>query len=276
MVDLVRRTNFGWLPDIPDHRDIMFKATNAPLMLPPAIDLTNRAEWPEPYDQGDLGSCVAQAIAGAVYYEKIKRLTAGGKYAGMNEFLSNKQLFHPSRLFIYYGAREQIGLIPVDSGSYIRDAIKVVYNQGAPRETGWPYLIEKFAKKPLKRVYKSAPYHKITSYRSVPVDVAEVKKALAEDYPVVVGFAVFNSFFNDQAGNINYPSQYDYMIGGHAVLLVGYDDATGRFKFRNSWGPSWGTGGYGTIPYGYISNPNLSDDFWVLTDSEYKERFESV
>lgn len=275
MVDLVRRTNFGWLPDIPDPRDKLFRATTAPLVLPPAIDLMNRADWPEVYDQGDLGSCVANAVAGAIFYEKIKKLTAGGKYAGMSSFLSNKQLFHPSRLFIYYGAREIIGLINADSGSYIRDAIKVVYNQGAPRETGWPYNIQKFKVRPYKRSYKSAPYHKITSYKSVPTDVSEVKKALAEDYPVVVGFAVFNSFFSDQAGNIPVPGPYEYMIGGHAVLLVGYDDATQRFKFRNSWGREWGTEGCGTIPYAYIANPNLSDDFWILEDSEYKERFDS-
>lgn len=269
MAELVPRANFGWLPDIPDFRDKPYKAVVPSSVLPSAIDLRNRAEWPAALDQGSIGSCVGNATARAIFYEKIKKLTSGGKYAGMSEFLSNKQLFDPSRLFIYYGAREIIGLQEVDSGCYIRDAIKVVYNIGAPRETGWKYDPAKFAVKPPKRQYTSAPYHKITSYKSVPTTVEDVKKALAEDYPVIVGFAVFSNFQVD----LQFPGQFDYMLGGHAVLVVGYDDATQRFTYLNSWGPDWGHGGYGTIPYGYLANPNLADDFWIIDDSEYKERF---
>lgn len=269
MADLKPRKKFGWLPDIPDHRDLKYGATTVPDVLPPVIDLTTRADWPPCYDQGELGSCVANATAAALQYEQIKRATAGGKFAGS---LGKRLIFMPSRLFIYYGAREIEGTTASDDGCMIRDAIKVVYNVGGPRETGWKYDISKFAKKPNKTAYNSAAYDKITTYKSVPVDVNEVRKAIAEDLPVIVGIAVFNSFMFATNGDISMPGPQDYMEGGHAILLVGYDDEHKYFKFRNSWGPEWGNNGYGRIPYAYIGNPDLADDFWVLTDSEYKER----
>lgn len=282
MTNLVPRKNFGWLPDIPDRRDKMLYATlydgtalasgvnTAPATLPPIIDLTTRAEWPEVYDQGEIGSCVANAVNAAIEYEQIKRLTVNGKYVG-NKFLNSKLRFQPSRLFVYYGAREIINLTKADSGCYIRDAIKVVYNLGAPRETGWKYDVTKFAVKPPTRQYKSAPFHKITSYRKVTT-VDEIRRAIAEDFPVVVGIAVFNSFFYASGGDISMPKWTDTMLGGHAILLVGYDDTRRLFKFRNSWGRDWGNEGYGRIPYDYIRSRGLADDFWVVTDSEYKER----
>jgi C1A family cysteine protease len=279
MTDIIPRRNFGWLPDIPDHRDKLLYGfgveavpgvNTAPALLPPAIDLTNRAEWPAVYDQGLLGSCVANALAAAIEYEQIKRLTADGQYA-KNKFMRGKMRFTPSRLFTYYGAREYINLTQEDSGCYIRDAVKVAYNLGAPRETGWKYDETKFDVRPPKRTYNSAPFHKITSYRALET-VNEVKRALAEDFPVIIGISVFNSFFWGSGGDIQMPTYDDTLLGGHAILLVGYDDATQYFKFRNSWGEEWGNNGYGRLPYSYVGYRNLSDDFWVITDSEYKER----
>lgn len=278
--ELKDRINFGWLPDQPDQRDhYLYNVApaspmglmGAPAPLPPAIDLTNRAEWPAVYDQGYIGSCVAQCLAAAIQYEQIKRITANGKFVGNSAFLSQQLMFQPSRLFAYYEARKIIGLEKADSGCYIRDAMKVAYNVGIPRETGWQYVESKFALKPPKRQYNSAPYHKVTSYARV-VTVAEIKKAIAEDFPVTVGISVYDSFFDAANGNIPLPKPREYNYGGHAILLVGYDDATGRFKFRNSWGAEWGNAGYGTIPYSYIGNSGLASDFWVIADSQYKER----
>lgn len=261
IVDIKPRTNFGWLPDIPDHRDRPYRALGPLKAIPEKVDLRDNVTWPPVYDQGWLGSCVAHVVAAAIEYEQRRRKA------------SKSLRFMPSRLFLYYGAREFIGMADVDSGCYIRDALKVAYNVGAPRETGWKYLIEKFTTKPPKRMYTSGQYHKITEYRRVSNYVSEIKAALADGYPVTAGVAVFNSFYNDPMGNIPHPGTNEYMEGGHAILLVGYDDTTQRFIFRNSWGEEWGDKGYGTIPYSYVGHPDLCDDLWVVVDTEYKERF---
>lgn len=267
---LIERQNFGWLPDIPDHRDLLFKVSKPEVYaaLPARVDLTASNAFPAVYDQGDLGSCVAQAVAAAIEYEMRKRPND----PSIADFLERNLTFTPSRLFIYYGARELLGTIHEDSGSMIRDAMKVVYNLGAPRESGWPYAERRFAQKPPSSQYKWAPYHKITSYRSVPVDVNAIRSALAQGFPVVFGVAIFNSFYSSRRGDIPMPGPREAMLGGHAMLMVGYDDATQRFKFRNSWGTSWGNKGYGTIPYGYAGSRQFGGDYWLLTDELYKER----
>lgn len=67
-----------------------------------------------------------------------------------------------------------------------------------------------------------------------------------------------------KAGQLNLPKPSEKQVGGHAVLAVGYDEQTERMLVRNSWGADWGIEGYFTMPYDYISNDNLADDFWTL------------
>lgn len=267
---LVTRSNFGWLPDIPDHRDMRFALNMAvpPTGMPAKLDLSTSGFFPEAYDQGEIGSCVACAVGAAIEYAMARRPND----PEVSDFLEEDRKFRPSRLFLYYGAREIIGLQKEDSGCHIRDCLKVAYNIGAPRETGWKYDVAAFTKKPPKRQYKSAPYHKISRYRSVAVDAQAVKNALYAGLPVIFGVAVFDSFFWNPRGDIPMPRTYEQMLGGHAMLIVGYDDATRRFKFLNSWGPHWGRDGYGTIPYEYVGNRSLGSDYWTLEDELYKER----
>lgn len=272
MSNLAERETYGWLPDIPDHRDLLFKMPSSQVLrgLPARFDLRELGKSPI-YDQGDIGSCVACAVAGAIEYEMSRR----PRDPKVSAFVQAKRVFEPNRLFIYYGAREIIGLTAEDSGCHIRDAMKVVYNVGAPRETGWKYSDrgDKFAKRPPKAQYKSAPFHKITSYKSVPVDINAIKAALAEGLPVIFGVAIFESFFRNSNGNIPMPSLREQMLGGHAMRVMDWDDSTRTCGFDNSWGESWGTKGTGRIPYDYIGNRQLGGDYWVLTDPEYKERF---
>jgi hypothetical protein len=72
------------------------------------------------------------------------------------------------------------------------------------------------------------------------------------------------------------PTSDESVRGGHAVLLVGYDDATKRWLVRNSWGDGWGKGGYFTMPYGYLLDDNLSDDFWNITMVEMPDEDQHV
>lgn len=265
---LKERKNFGWIPDLPDPRDRVLFSAGAPaeINLPDKVDLTQNHSFAV-MDQGNLGSCVAHALASAIEYAQHMRPND----PNVPDFLEEDRKFPVSRLFLYYEARTAIGMETIDSGCYIRDALKAAYNVGAPRESGWKYVEPKYSQKPPRRSYKSAPYHKISSYRSVGVNVQEVKAALASGLPVIIGVSVFNSFFYS-GGDIPLPSMNDEYLGGHAVLLVGYDDSAKRFKFLNSWGTSWGHAGYGTLPYAYVGNPRLGGDYWVMTDELYKER----
>lgn len=266
MSSLVERENFGWLPDPPDIRDKLFLTKLTAPMRMGRVNLRDNADFPV-YDQGDIGSCVGNAVAYCIEYAMRRRPND----PAVADFIEKDRVFTPSRLFIYYGAREIIGLTKEDSGCHIRDACKVVYNLGAPRETGWKYNPYRFAQQPPPHSYRSAPFHKITSYRAVKINIDDVRLAIAEGFPVVGGIAVYRSFFNDAMGNIPMPDwRTERLLGWHAVVFNSFDDATARLGFRNSWG-QWAIDGHGTLPYDYI-NDGLAGDFWLITDELYKER----
>ncbi|HVW29773.1 MAG TPA: C1 family peptidase [Polyangiaceae bacterium] len=250
---------YGWTPDLPDHRDLTYAAPLTALKsLPPKVDL--RAKCPEVYDQGQLGSCTANAIAGAMEFELMKEKA--------------RKVFVPSRLFIYYNEREIEGSVREDSGAQIRDGIKSVNKLGAPPEDLWKYSDKNpgpFQKKPTKTVYVQAAKHQVTSYQRVPRVLAQFKGCLASGYPFVFGFTVYTAFESDavaKTGKLDMPGSDEEVVGGHAVLAVGYDDTADRFIVRNSWGTSWGKKGYFTMPYSYLLEQNLSDDFWTIRTVE--------
>ena len=245
--------HFGWIPDLPDHRDHMFAAARDVLTaLPAAKDL--RPQCPkEVYDQGQLGSCTGNAIAGAIEFDEIKQKAA--------------DIFTPSRLFIYYNERVMEGTVNSDAGAQIRDGIKTVAKQGACHEQVWPYDITKFRAKPSKAAYTDGTKHTAVQYQRLIQSLTEMKVCLAAGYPFVFGFTVYESFESAsvaKTGIVPYPSTGEKVLGGHAVLAVGYDDASQRFIVRNSWGPGWGMKGYFTIPYSYLTDNNLADDFWTI------------
>ena len=94
-----------------------------------------------------------------------------------------------------------------------------------------------------------------------------MKSCLAEGYPFVFGFTVYESFESEavaKSGKLNMPKKGEAQVGGHAVMAVGYSDSSKRFIVRNSWGTSWGLNGYFTMPFDYLLNENLSDDFWTI------------
>ena len=246
---------FGWVPDLPDARDHLYAAPVVHLgNLPGSVDL--RPQCPsEIYDQGQLGSCTANAIGAAIEFDQMKQ--------GLSAFT-------PSRLFIYYNERVMMGdnYVNEDSGAQIRDGVKSVATQGVPPETMWPYDINQFTVKPPDDVYQAALQQRVKSYQRLVQNVNQMKGCLASGFPFVFGFTVYDSFESNEAsatGNIPMPNTAaESVLGGHAVLAVGYDDAQQRFIFRNSWGKDWGNSGYGTMPYAYLIDTNLSDDFWTI------------
>lgn len=246
-----RLFRYGWIPDLPDARDKFFRVPRSTGPLPKSVDL--RGGCPAIYDQGELGSCTANAIAAAVEFDQRKQGLAA--------------TFTPSRLFIYYNERALEGTIGIDSGAMLRDGIKAVASAGACPETMWPYVEPKFADRPPSGCFKIGKRHPAVSYTRVAQDVGQLKACLAAGYPFVLGFTVYESFESDEVagtGVAEMPGSAETAMGGHAVMAVGYDDGSGRFLMRNSWGAEWGMGGYFTIPYGYLTDGNLADDFWTI------------
>ena len=243
---------FGWLPDLPDHRDLTYQAPRTVVTkLPAKKDL--RSGCPMVYDQGQLGSCTANAIAGSYEFELIKQ--------------SNGKDFTPSRLFIYYNERVIEHTVESDSGAMLRDGMKSVNLQGVCPEKMWPYIPEKFADRPLGSCFTDARNRQVLSYHRVSRNLNQMKGCIAEGYPFVLGFTVYESFESEvvaKTGKLPMPKIDEKELGGHAVMAVGYDDKIKRFIIRNSWGSSWGMSGYFTMPYVYLMDENLSDDFWTI------------
>ena len=243
--------HYGWTPDLPDQRDLTYSAPAEFLMaLPTAVDL--RPNCPPVYDQGQLGSCTGNSIAGAIQFEQMKQ---------------NLNSFVPSRLFIYYNERVIEHTVNSDPGAQIRNGMKVVAKLGAPPETDWPYDITKFADKPPAGAFADAAKNKVTSYQRVARSLSQFKGCLAAGYPFVFGFTVYDSFESTtvaQTGHAPMPQTGEAVVGGHAVVAVGYDDQNQWFIVRNSWADTWGMNGYFTLPYQYLLETNLSDDFWTV------------
>jgi C1A family cysteine protease len=251
----------GWKPDLPDQRDILYSISpKAAKALPASVDL--RAQCPPIYDQGRLGSCTANAIAGAIEFEQMKQQIAE---------------FTPSRLFIYYNEHVIEHSVLFDSGAQIRDGIKSVVAQGVCPETMWTYddtppandgdpcASCKYARKPDSGCYTEAKKHKVKSYHRLPQTEQAMKDCLASGYPFIFGFTCYNNLpFQSNDGVIPLPEPTNKVIGGHAIMAVGYDDGKRLFTIRNSWGKTWGVQGYGFMSYDYLSNSNLSDDFWTV------------
>ncbi len=255
---------YGWKRDLPDQRDHSF-AVSADVLksISPQVDL--RPQCPAVYDQGQIGSCTANAIAAAIEFDLMKQ---------------NLSDFTPSRLFIYYNERSIESTVPLDAGAQIRDGIKSVASQGACPESEWTYDATpadpstnlfppgaKAATAPSTQCYEDAMFHKALQYQSVDQNLADMKGCLSSGYPFVFGFTVYPGFEGEdvaRTGLVTMPGANETAIGGHAVMAVGFDDSRNLFIVRNSWGPLWGMAGYFYMPYAYLLDDNLADDFWTI------------
>ena len=223
---------FGWTPDLPDARDYMYSAPEAVLMkLPTKVDLRG-TKMPKVYDQGELGSCTANAIGAAFEFGQIKQ--------GETDFM-------PSRLFIYYNERAVEGTIDTDSGAMIRDGMKSVAKLGVCTEDTWPYDIPKFTREaaPRRRTRRRGSTRRSSTGAS-SASCTRCRAASRQGYPFVFGFSVYESFMSPdvaKTGKVPLPPRGEQLLGGHAVLAVGYDDSIQSFIVRNSWGPKWGDQG---------------------------------
>jgi C1A family cysteine protease len=249
--------HYGWKPDLPDHRDKMFALVHRQqgLALPPKINLKSRL--PMVFDQGQLGSCTANATCWMWQF--------------VHGPAPNGQPW--SRMFTYVESLLAEDSYPNDAGAMIRDVIKVLNQKGVPPETDFPYDVAKFPKKPTRTAVKHAAADKVSVYSRL-ASRTDFRNCLAQGFPFVIGFSVYDSFESDvvaKTGIVPMPLKAEQMLGGHAVTVIGYDSSFHSRGFyylvQNSWGAKWGdpaNAGCFWIPAAYFENPNLADDAWTV------------
>jgi len=238
----------GYLPDIRDKRDHAFRVAED-LVLPPMIDLRNQDSPIE--DQGQLGSCTSFATGAAIRFDRRRQ--------GLSDFVT-------SHLFLYYNSRPFFSK-GTDSGATIRDAMKAAARLGDCQETDWPYDINQFAVRPSMSAYTDALQDRAIKYQRIPQNLQQMKNCLVQGLPFVIGISVYESFEGqdvEQTGMVPLPKNSEQLLGGHALLAVGYRDSDLQFIVRNSWGSGFGDGGYVYLPYVYLQDSGLASDFWVI------------
>lgn len=243
-------------PDQKDKRDFKVRTMLKAADLPKQTDL--RAFDTEIKNQANLGACTGFAFGSA--YETMRHVMSNNvKYNQGDEW-------NVSELFIYYNERDLMGTINRDTGAYMRDGCKALYKWGASLELFWPYVVSKFREKPGWMSYFAGRWTRIKGYYRC-FNNNDIKLALSKGMPVVFGMQVYSNYFSYR-GNV-YKNKGGSYAGGHAQVLVGYDDAKNAFLVRNSWGKNWGERGYCWIDYNLFNQ--LSFDHWVIIPYGWKE-----
>lgn len=253
------KRHYNWNPDPLDGRDHAYLPGLTAAEVPNTIDL--RALMTKVEDQGALGSCTANA--GVALYEYL-------------DFRFDRRYLNRSRLFLYWFTRYLEGSTGWDSGAYIRDVLKAMAKYGICAEYTWPYDISRYRTKPPASCIRAAAKKRALEYMRVDQTQGALCAALADGFPVVFGFAVYESFESAAVaatGVVPMPKRGEALLGGHAVVIVGYDldGSLLGLKYpvaicRNSWGTKWGKKGYFFMPLGYVLDDNLAEDFWIVRE----------
>lgn len=249
----------GCLPplDSPTH----FRAVPNLGGLPRRIDL--RPECTPVEDQGQVGSCTANAAVGALEYQRRRE---------------GKTHVDLSRLFVYYNSRRMTGREHEDCGATIAQCMAALLAFGTPAELSWPYDAEAVMAVPAPEVFDEALRHTPREYARVD-GLEHVQGALARHYPVVFGTTLPDRCFEEagRTGVLPAPTRAELDAvanqGGHAMLLVGYDSDQRTFLVRNSWGPGWGDQGYCTMPFDTFDATGAAATSWILGNLESSGAF---
>jgi C1A family cysteine protease len=205
------------------------------------------------YDQLHLNSCSANALAAALRYDELKE--------------GHTAVPQPSRLFIYFNERVAAHLVDRDAPVSLRDGYRTIAKIGACPERMWPYQPRRFKRRPTADCYEAATRHKAIAYFRIRRRLSDLRACLADRFPFVFGMAVHKSMLHRptrHTGVVSVPTRHDKLVGGHAVMAVGYDHPKRQLIIRNSWGLGWGDRGYGYLPYQFLMSAALSWDFWTM------------
>ena len=262
---------YGWKPSLPDPERAI--ANTGGLKALPEVDPRN--ELPPIYDQGQLGSCTANASAAAFQYDGM----LDGNDPGML-----------ARLWIYWQERSLEGTLSQgDCGAEGHDAFKVAATIGIPPETDWPYQwaggidagpppADYFnPPEPPAAATANEGHYKLTKQVvTAPQTELAFKQVLSNKQTIAFGFTVYESFEGSEVastGIVPMPTQSEQQVGGHEVLLVGYLKSEPHYGLvRNSWGSkqtdgiAWGLegDGYFLLPWTYILSTSLAGDWTTI------------
>lgn len=217
--------------------------------LPSLVDL--RPNMPPVMDQGDVGSCTACAVSAAFQF-------CDPSWSG-------------SVLFLYYNTRLLDNATEFDNGSTLSQSVNAAHLYGLCSSGRWPYNTSLWRNQPNVECYVEGLKHQTLSYSHVDQSEAQMKGCLASGFPFVIGFYVYESFESpsvEASGNVPMPQAGERVLGGHAIVVVGYDDTRQVWICRNSWGPNWGDAGYFYMPYAYLDSENLATDVWRISSVE--------
>lgn len=205
------------------------------------------------YDQGYIGSCVANSVSSCYRYE-------------VAQLLGNFN-FDPSRLFVYYNARLIDGNQNWDAGTWIRSGFKTMAKDGLAPEVDWPYDTSKVTTKPVQVAYTNGKKNIIVEYAKVPQSIDTIKQVLMSGAAISFGFNVYESFEQGNwwytTGIMPVPKSDENILGGHAVTIIGWDNQKQAFLIQNSWGKDWGLKGKFYMPYTFLVSKEC-DDFWCI------------
>lgn len=246
---------YGGKVSKPDWRDHLWAGSRRARTTarPKPIDWRATGKAPAIRNQSTLGSCTG--------FGNTRLLQWRLRLQGLPDF-------EPSPLAVYFWERQLEGSVDWDSGAEIRDGLKVLANIGGPQETLWPYDIGRFRQQPGPQVYSDAAKHKAIQYARVKVHTTDVKRALI-DGPIVIGFAVYESFESDavwKSGVVPIPKNTEQLVGYHCVVQEGWEKV-GRYDYgiyANSWDTDWGQEGYFVARMSWMCNPHNAADFWGL------------
>lgn len=229
--------------------DVLYEAPIGQV-LPPSVDL--RADFSEIQSQGTQGACTAFSLVSVIEYFLSKIL---------------KKKTNLSEAFAYYNARELRGETNLDQGATCLDIIQSIRDNGVCLEELCPYDQNVYSKKPSEEAYLEAEGRKITEAKDVSIDVADVKSALAQGFPVIISARAFGSYLTNRKGVLRIPTEAELedTENNHAMVICGYIDKEGFFVVRNSWGKDFGDKGYCYLPYEYFRTPKAINRAYVVT-----------
>lgn len=244
-----------------DERDFLISPLVADIIdrLPSNIDYTD--EMSPIRNQGSEGSCVGHAgVAVKEWMEKKDY----GKFIDLSE------------RFLYEESKKISGH---KEGTTLKACAKVLVNYGVCEEKYWKYIAKEVGK-PKAGAYTNAEKYCVEPAYVRITNEQELKASMVKYGVLLIGVLVYRNWYEEKEGHIPNLNWWQSLLakfgfysplGGHAICLVGYNDNTQEYKFKNSWGEGWGNKGYGFISYKHMKE--ILMDAIQMVDIDDPEEF---